>query len=96
MPEPSSKDRPPDDPNQAAKKVLDEMIDETETDAAEDQTRTKPKKKNPAAVSLGRLGGKKGGMVRAQRLSAERRKEIATNAARARWKLPPVDTDPGD
>ena len=41
--------------------------------------------KNPAAVMLGRLGGLKGGKVRAARLSAKRRSEIATNAAHSRW-----------
>lgn len=41
--------------------------------------------KNPAAVALGRLGGLKGGVVRAKRLSPEQRKEIARKAARARW-----------
>ena len=43
------------------------------------------KKKNPAAVALGKLGGSKGGKVRAQKLSARRRSEIARNAAFARW-----------
>lgn len=42
--------------------------------------------KNPAAVALGKLGGSKGGKIRAQRLSAKRRSEIARRAARARWK----------
>ena len=42
--------------------------------------------KNPHAVALGRLGGKKGGPARAKRLSAERRKEIAKKAAQVRWK----------
>lgn len=41
--------------------------------------------KNPAAVALGRLGGLKGGVVRAERLSPERRVEIAKKAAAARW-----------
>ncbi len=41
--------------------------------------------KNPAAVELGRLGGLKGGRARAERLSPERRKEIARKAAKARW-----------
>lgn len=41
--------------------------------------------KNPAAVALGRLGGKKGGKARAAKLSAERRVEIARKAAQARW-----------
>lgn len=42
--------------------------------------------KNPAAVALGRLGGLKGGRARAEKLSEERRAEIARNAATARWK----------
>ena len=41
--------------------------------------------KNPAAVALGKLGGSKGGKIRAERLSAERRKEIAQKAAEVRW-----------
>jgi len=41
--------------------------------------------KNPAAVSLGRLGGLKGGRVRADKLTGERKREIASKAARARW-----------
>ena len=43
--------------------------------------------KNPAAVALGRLGGKKGGPARAKKLSAKKRKDIARRAAQARWKL---------
>lgn len=37
--------------------------------------------KNPAAVALGRMGGK----ARAQGLSPKKRKEIAKKAAKARW-----------
>ena len=43
------------------------------------------KEKNPAAVTLGRLGGLKGGKARAEKLSAKRRKSIAQKAAKARW-----------
>jgi hypothetical protein len=43
------------------------------------------KVKNPAAVALGKLGGSKGGKIRADRLSPERRKEIAQQAGKARW-----------
>ena len=43
------------------------------------------KKKNPHAVALGKLGGKKGGKARAAKLSPERRSEIARLAAKARW-----------
>jgi len=38
-----------------------------------------------AHAEAGRLGGLKGGKVRAEKLPAERRSEIAKNAARARW-----------
>src|SRR5688572_7588065 len=37
--------------------------------------------KNPAAVTLGRLGGLKGGKARAQALTPEQRAEIARKAA---------------
>jgi len=40
--------------------------------------------KDPAAKAMGR----KGGTARAQRLTAERRAEIARKAARARWQKP--------
>lgn len=42
--------------------------------------------KNPHAVALGRLGGKKGGKRRAEKLTPEQRSEIARIAAEARWK----------
>lgn len=42
-------------------------------------------KKNPHAVALGRLGGIKGGRARAEKLSSERRQEIAKKAAAKRW-----------
>jgi len=41
--------------------------------------------KNAAAVALGKMGGSKGGKIRAERLSTERKKEIASLAAKARW-----------
>lgn len=43
------------------------------------------KTKNPAAVALGKLGGSKGGKIRAAKLTAEQRKAIASQAAQARW-----------
>ena len=42
-------------------------------------------KKNPHAVALGKMGGKRGGPARAAALSPERRKEIARLAVQARW-----------
>jgi len=53
-------------------------------DAATVSEQPKPPK-NPAAVELGRLGGKKGGPARAEKLSAKRRKQIARKAAQIRW-----------
>ena len=41
--------------------------------------------KNPAAVALGKLGGSKGGRIRADKLSTERKKAFAQQAAQARW-----------
>jgi hypothetical protein len=43
------------------------------------------KVKNQAAVALGLLGGAKGGRKRAENLSGDRKKEIASLAAKARW-----------
>lgn len=59
----------PKDPNQLAKFIVDALTQE----------------KNPAAVALGKLGGKKGGPARAKALSKERRSEIAKAGAKARW-----------
>jgi hypothetical protein len=43
------------------------------------------KKKNPHAVALGKMGGAKGGKVRAAKLTPERRQEIARKAVMSRW-----------
>jgi hypothetical protein len=43
------------------------------------------KKKNPHAVALGKLGGSKGGKIRAAKLTSEQRSKIARNAVIARW-----------
>jgi hypothetical protein len=44
-----------------------------------------PRRKNPHAVALGRLGGRIGGKRRLETLTPERRRQIAQQAARARW-----------
>lgn len=41
--------------------------------------------KDPAAVSLGRRGGLKGGPARARKLTPEQRSESARKAVLARW-----------
>lgn len=43
------------------------------------------KRKNAAAVALGKLGGLKGGKARAKKLSAARRREIARLGGKSRW-----------
>jgi hypothetical protein len=47
--------------------------------------RNKPQK-NKAAVALGKLGGRKGGLARAKNLTPGQRSAIAKKAAKARWK----------
>jgi hypothetical protein len=49
-------------------------------------SKTTDKKKNPAAVALGRLGGLKGGPARMAKLSAKDRSELARKANLVRWK----------
>lgn len=51
-------------------------------------------KKNPHAVALGQLGGRKGGPARRDALTPERRSEIASKAARIRWKTGQATTSP--
>lgn len=48
--------------------------------------REKKGEKDYFAVMMGRKGGLKGGKARADKLSAERRKEIAKKASEMRWK----------
>lgn len=90
MPKRSSKKRKQeedrDDPNVRAFEVVRQATESGEENESEDQPKDeRPPEKNPAAVELGRLGGKKGGPARAKKLSPERRREIARKAARARW-----------
>ena len=46
---------------------------------------TAKKKKDPAAVALGRKGGKKGGLARAAKMTSAQRSESARKAVQARW-----------
>lgn len=81
MPERSSISEDPDH-QQIAQPVLDAVASDAEQDEPGPPTE---KGKNPAAVALGRLGGKKGGPARAKKLTSQRRSEIAKKAAKARW-----------
>lgn len=47
----------------------------------DNEYKTTPSGKNPAAVALGRLGGLK----RSKQLTPEQRRELAKKAAKARW-----------
>ena len=53
--------------------------------SAEYLLRDMTKKKNPHAVALGKLGGSKGGKIRAAKLTSEQRSNIARKAVIARW-----------
>ena len=75
----SSKPKRPRDPNQLAKSIVDiatGQVSDKDPDSGKD----------PAAVSLGRRGGLKGGKARAAKLTPEQRSEIAKKAAAKRWK----------
>lgn len=64
------------DINELAKHIADIATGEKKPEKSE---------KNPAAVALGKLGGKKGGKARAAALTKEQRSEIAKKAAKTRW-----------
>jgi hypothetical protein len=49
------------------------------------QESTEPQPSETPAQTSGRKGGLKGGAARAEKLSAEKRSEIAREAAQARW-----------
>ncbi|MGA2056875.1 MAG: RNA-binding protein [Bradyrhizobium sp.] len=68
----------PRDPNQLAKSIID-----IATGQKPDRDPTPEEQgKDPAAVALGKRGGK----ARADSMSPERRSEIAKKAAERRWK----------
>jgi hypothetical protein len=75
----TKKSKPPRDINQLAAFIAEQATSDSKPDQPEEP------QKNPAAVALGRLGGKKGGKARAEKLTPKERKEIAQKAARARW-----------
>lgn len=65
------------DLNQLAKFIVDEAIDETPPEEIDE--------KKKAAIESGRRGGIKGGKARAEKLTSEKRSEIAKKAAKKRW-----------
>jgi hypothetical protein len=81
MPNRSSRPSRPRDPNQLAKLVVDIATGQ----ASDEAPPALIEGKDPAAVSLGRRGGLKGGRARAEKLTPEERSEIARRAAQARY-----------
>jgi len=73
--------RMPRDPNQLAKAVVDFATRQREPDPPGPV-------KNPAAVELGRIGGRIGGKARAAKMTPEERADSARKAALARWGKP--------
>jgi hypothetical protein len=73
----ASKHQGPEDFAETAFRVFQEAIGEAPI--------TEAPTKNAAAVELGRLGGLKGGKARAEKLTPERRSEIARQAVQKRW-----------
>ena len=51
-----------------------------------DATDEAPRPPESSQVRAGRAGGRKGGKVRAERMTAEERSAAASRAAQARWK----------
>lgn len=72
----------PRDPNQLAKLMADIATGE----AVDRELYPEEQGKDPAAVSLGRKGGLKGGKSRWAKLTPEQRSEAAQLAAQARWR----------
>jgi hypothetical protein len=77
--------RRPRDPNQLAKLVVDIAIGDV-VEEPDSVSESPNPDKNPHAVALGKLGGRKGGRARAEALSPAKRSEIAKQAARQRWR----------
>ena len=75
---------------QAAFRVVQEATGEPLAEPKPEPT-VKKKRKNPAAVALGKLGGKKGGKARAAALSPKERSAIARKAAEKRWGTKPAE-----
>jgi len=79
------------DPNLFAKGVFDKLLAKYDPGSVADSSPIprsafgEDSDKNPAAVALGKLGGRKGGLARARNLSPAKQRQIAKKAAKARW-----------
>jgi len=68
---------------------LNQLAARIVAEATGDEPKVQEPEKDPAAVSLGRRGGLKGGPARAAKLTPEERSEIAKRAAAKRWAARP-------
>lgn len=82
-----SLNKPAKDFNQLARSIIDQATGST-TPKKKRPAKKADKAKDPAAVSLGRKGGLKGGPARAAKLTKAELSESARKAARARWAEP--------
>ena len=73
------------DENQSAFSSLEELLRRVAARDGISFPPITPDQKDTKAVAAGKQGGHKGGRARAKRLSATRRKQIASRAAKARW-----------
>lgn len=77
---PNRSGKRPADLNRLAASLVEDATDEAPAAPEPDEP-----EKDPAAVALGRRGGLKGGKARAEKMSAEQRREAARKAAQVRW-----------
>ena len=85
---------PSTDPNLFAKSIVDNLIAKYDPDSlpAKPATAEPPQPdKNPAAVALGKLGGRKGGLARAANMTPQKRSQAARKAAKVRWGKSPKE-----
>jgi hypothetical protein len=64
---------------EVVERAIGEQMDGSPLEIPEDN-------RNPHAVALGKIGGRKGGAARAKALSPAKRRAIAKKAAKSRWK----------
>lgn len=89
MPNHPSQPKRPRDVNQLAKAIVDQATGEAAPSLVVPLAPEALKReKDPAAVSLGRRGGLKGGPARAAKLTADEKSEIGKKAAAKRWNKP--------
>lgn len=81
--------KPKEDANQAAFRVVRELTGDNVP-----APKPRRKRRNPAALALGKLGASKGGKARAAMLSDAEKTAIARRAALVRWeRQPPTPSD---